>query len=607
MNWQLTTKIGKRKGASWPIGEGALLVGRSKRCDVTVPDPHVSREQFRLIQRDGKVLLAHLSANHPTLVNGRTVSEVVVNPGDEINVGSVTFIVTVMSEDEQVTPGLLDAHTPVTMPVRPGSVVELSVAGVAPQAKPRDIRDLATLHDLAMQLGAHCTEAETIETVVSFIVRNVAVSACYWLRSDPAGSLTVVHPPNHELSESLIGVVQEELKSGLALARTVLATEGDGPERDVFFVRFCVRNNSFDLVCLECERPSSFDGDSDIGFVLAILRTAEPYLANVANPTTEVDALARDTELEEENSPLVGRTPGIKQVRRVLAMAARAELPVLIQGETGTGKELAARLLYQLSARSDKPLIAVNCAALPDSLFESEFFGHEKGAFTGASAARDGLMKQADGGVLFLDELPSLSLQNQARLLRAIETGAFRPVGGRAEDYADVWVIAASNRDMYDAVAKGEFREDLYYRLRAIDIVIPPLRERREDIPLLAEKFMEEFARQKNTSAPTLGKKEFAYLKSLAWPGNVRELRNRMQTLVALHPGKRILVDDLRSLVQPSSPLPDSLEESVQNAERDYISRVLGECGGRISTAAERLGMHRNTLRKKMQQYGLGK
>jgi DNA-binding NtrC family response regulator len=304
---------------------------------------------------------------------------------------------------------------------------------------------------------------------------------------------------------------------------------------------------------------------------------------------------------------LVGDSPAIARVRDRLAAAAQADVNVLVVGETGTGKELCARTLHCAGRRSAKPMIHVNCAAIPAELFEAEMFGHEKGAFTGAVRRREGRLLAADGGTLFLDEIGELRLEHQAKLLRALEDGGFEPVGRSESVHVDVRVISATNQDLGASVSEGRFRQDLYYRLNVIEVVMPPLRERRPDIPLLVSDFLREAANRRRCEVAELSGGAIAALIAYDYPGNVRELFHALEHALALSRGGRIELAHLpRAFQRPSlasateAGAPLSLDDAVRNFERAYIERILERAGGRRSEAARLLGISRKSLWQKL-------
>jgi two-component system nitrogen regulation response regulator NtrX len=283
----------------------------------------------------------------------------------------------------------------------------------------------------------------------------------------------------------------------------------------------------------------------------------------------------------------------------------------LIYGENGTGKELVARSIHAQSRRKGKPFVEVNCAAIPEELIESELFGHVKGAFTGAHAERRGKFEMAAGGTLFLDEIGDMSLKTQAKVLRALQEQVVEPVGGVVSVKVDVRVLAATNKDLTAEIRAGRFREDLYFRLNVIPIFVPPLRDRPDDIPLLADFFMGELAREYGRRPKKLDAGAATGLRSYRWPGNVRELRNVIERLMIMVPGETITLADLAFLDASAFTTADDsapalpLHVARERFERDYILRALAAQQGNISRTAEALGVERSNLYRKMRSFGI--
>jgi DNA-binding NtrC family response regulator len=311
---------------------------------------------------------------------------------------------------------------------------------------------------------------------------------------------------------------------------------------------------------------------------------------------------------------IVGPSPAMRRLFGTIDKFADTDVTVLIRGASGTGKELVANALHYRSPRRAKPLVKMNCAALSQELVESELFGHEKGAFTGAIARREGKFEAADGGTLFLDEVGDMPLETQAKLLRAIQEKEFERVGGNAPIRVDVRLLAATNQDLEAAVRAGRFREDLYYRLRVVELVIPSLAERPEDIPLLVEHFRKEAAQRFARDPKPLTDEALRACVTHEWRGNVRELRSAVEQALLLAPGPEIGPADLfgRPAVSETAspgPLPASFREAkermVEGFERDFLRQALRRHGGNITKAAEEVGMHRQNLQQKMRELGL--
>ncbi|MCK5639829.1 MAG: nitrogen regulation protein NR(I) [Gammaproteobacteria bacterium] len=334
------------------------------------------------------------------------------------------------------------------------------------------------------------------------------------------------------------------------------------------------------------------------------------------------------SEQGSETPEIIGEAPSMQEVFRAIGRLARSNITVLINGESGTGKELVASALHRHSPRADKPFIALNTAAIPKDLLESELFGHERGAFTGAQSARQGRFEQANGGTLFLDEIGDMPAELQTRLLRVLSDGSFYRVGGTSPIKVDVRVIAATHQDLEQRVAEGLFREDLFHRLNVIRIHIPSLRERREDIPLLTRHFLKLAAEELSVETKRMLKEVEAYLSSLDWPGNVRQLENTCRWLTVMSPGQEIQLEDLPPEIKAASEASTAgedwvaalqrwaknqlakgdtsiLDDAVPVFEKVMIESALAKSGGHRQEAAKLLGWGRNTLTRKIKELGM--
>jgi two-component system nitrogen regulation response regulator NtrX len=314
----------------------------------------------------------------------------------------------------------------------------------------------------------------------------------------------------------------------------------------------------------------------------------------------------------QRQQEIVGKSAALQEIKELIHLVAETNGRVLIRGESGTGKELVARAIHQGSARQEKPFVEVNCAAIPEDLIESELFGHEKGSFTGATAKRRGKFELADGGTIFLDEVADMSLRTQAKVLRVLEEQRFERVGGSDSLEVDVRVIAASNKDLEGEIKEGRFREDLYYRLNVVPLYVPPLRERKEDIPLLVDHFLGEFCREYGKREKKIAPEAMELLVQCPWPGNVRELKNLIERLIIMVPSSIISPADIRSslrspaFAEAGEPMgEDSLKAARERFEKDYILDHLRQNNWNISKTAEKLGIERSNLHRKLKAYDI--
>jgi len=407
--------------------------------------------------------------------------------------------------------------------------------------------------------------------------------------------------------------------SGLDLLREIKSANGNGP------LVIIVTAHGSERMAVEAVKAGAYDYLSK-PFELDDLRLVIKNAAETIELRRENFSLRRRIEIERsQRGAFIGNSPGMQLVRSMIEKVAETDATVLVRGESGTGKELVAREIHERnSARSSGAFVAVNCAALPSELIESELFGHEKGAFTGAAARRQGKFEQADGGTLFLDEIGDMSANVQAKLLRALEERRIERLGGNESIPVDVRIVSATHRPLEQEIAAGNFRADLFYRLQVVTIEIPPLRDRREDIPLLAGTFARAAAERYELPVRPIAQSALRRLVDYKWPGNVRELKNTMDRAVIMAEGDELEGHDLPGEItagpQQSSgeassadenglrvPFTADFREDRREFERRYISRCLEHTQGNVTRAAEILGMHRQSLQHKLRQLGLGR
>ena len=360
-----------------------------------------------------------------------------------------------------------------------------------------------------------------------------------------------------------------------------------------------IKMGAFDFV----EKPLSLDK------TVLVIRNA------LRQRSLEAENIALRARVDAQHT-MVGESHAMVRLRDQIALAAPSNGRVLIFGENGTGKELVARSIHAMSRRRTGPFVEVNCAAIPEELIESELFGHVRGAFTGAVADRRGKFEMAHGGTMFLDEIADMSLKTQAKVLRVLQEQTLEAVGGSTRIRVDARVLAATNKDLTEEIRHGRFREDLYFRLNVVPIFVPPLRERPDDIPLLADHFMALLAREYGRRAKTFEADAMALLCRAPWPGNVRELRNLVERLMIMVTGERVTADDARTLGSgganhgqapaPAAEPQASLHVARDEFEKAYILRALGSQLGNMSRTADLLGVERSNLYRKMRAFGIG-
>ncbi len=472
---------------------------------------------------------------------------------------------------------------------------------------------LETLVDLSLTIGGVLSEEELVEELLQRAVGTLDAGAGFVCTLHPGGQEAIVRsehlPQNVEVVRSFFDShLLEDLAAGsVARARR---TSGD-PPFELLAAPMSWQQRLLGMVVLadkETREGRAQFTDGDARFLLSMAS----MVATAVATARRVNAIERERQrLADENRALrdvarregfVGESPQIHEMLELVRRAAPTGVNVLLRGESGVGKERVARLLHSFSERASGPFVPLNCAALPETLLESELFGIEEGVATGVQR-RHGKIELADGGTLFLDEIGDLSLALQAKLLRVVQEREFERLGGRERIPVDIHLVTATNRDLETMVERGEFRRDLYYRLRVVVVEVPPLRLRRSDIPLLARHFLEMYSERFNRPALSLSRDALAALMSHPFPGNVRELENAIQAAVALAPGDTISVDDLRLDIEGRQPTPPGSLGSLENLVRRHIEQVLATVDGNRQQAARILGIDRTTLYRKLQQF----
>jgi two-component system NtrC family response regulator len=369
-------------------------------------------------------------------------------------------------------------------------------------------------------------------------------------------------------------------------AAKIIIVSGQGEKKNALEA---VAAGAYDFLCKPVEMEE-----------LQFLLRRSIYLANLEREYLQLRQQTRSEGFEQ----MIGGSPQMQGVFAYIRKVAGTNAPVLLLGESGTGKELAALAIHQRSPRKDKSFVAINCNGIPENLLESELFGHEKGSFTGAHAQRKGLIENAADGTLFLDEIGELPPPIQVKLLRFLQEQRFQRVGGRQEIQIDTRVIAATNADLKQTISEGKFREDLYFRLAVVVILLPPLRDRGDDVALLAREFLQRYAAQNNKKSLAFSPDALRALYRHSWPGNVRELQNRVKRAVIMTDGKRLTADDLE-LADLSQTSPATLKEAREAVEKEVVQNALKRHQGKITSAALELGVSRPTLYELMEKLGI--
>lgn len=612
--FSITSQTGPSKGLSWPIGADRLVIGRAANCDVHVHDSLASRHHCEIVSTGEDVFLNDLGSSNATLVNGHPAKQCALRPGDEIAIGRSLFLVTASDFPAPQGGEELSGDTTVNLAEDQSQAMGDVTAELVAKAYPNSVTELAVLFDVSRR----CSRAAGVIDLISVLfdaLDSYFHPTLLWLGLlQPLSGEMLFYSPQSVISgdpTTAPNEVQRKAKKALlrreGLNVPVISREGQVQRLATLLAApIDLAGHQIGCVMLRMEAGDRVPSDNDLRFLVAVAQTSAPYFQSMR----QMERLRRDNEslraVARVSTTLVGDSAATKHLRVTIEKAAATHLNVLISGETGTGKELVAHLLHEQSARASGPLVIVNCAAIPAHLFESELFGYEKGAFTGATQRRIGLIEQANAGTLFLDEVGDLSMDNQAKLLRVIETGRFFRVGGNRETRVDIRVIAATNKDVPTQVKRGDFREDLYHRLNGFEITVPPLRERPADIAALAQHFFSLSLGRAKRPVTGISDAAMEFLLVQRWPGNVRQLRNAIERAIALTRSELLQVYDFQSQYESavgtdSEPRPMSLAE----VEKRHIQKTLEQCEGRVNEAAKVLGIGRSTLYAKIAEFGL--
>lgn len=604
--FQLIGVQGRHRGSAWEVGEDGLLVGRSAGCHILVDDRTVSRRHCRIYSENDEIRFEDLGSRNPALLNGIPCEKGTLKPGDELGIGEEVFL---LSRGTPPKREAAEVRTPPKTRRVSRSALEhdSGVENPPREDRPRTVHDLAMLFEATRAFSACRSVSDLMEDLRQQISATFAPDKFWFARVRESEHLTFHISPPGIGTQRAAEPPRESFSSALRENRAIIATdpikvEGQDETRTTLVVPVAFGDTVLGAMALQAESPRRTYRDSDLTLLEHLAQSLAPFIHAVEN----IEQLRRDNERLRtragESLYLVGESRGMGRVRAAITEAAKSGLNALITGETGTGKELAARMLHAQSSRCEGPLIVVNCAAIPKDLFESVLFGYEKGAFTGAQDASPGLLAQAHGGTLFLDEVGDLCLDNQARILRAIEYGTFRRIGAKEESHADIRVISATNSDIPDAIAQGVFRDDLYHRLNAFEIRIPPLRERPSDIPVLANHFFEMAKGQAKRPLSGISPDTLEFLRGCSFPGNVRELRNCVLRAIAV---ARDAILERQDFMLTSDSGDSSRVKSLEEIEKRHILTILDTCRGNVRDAANLLQIGRSTLYKKLLDYGI--
>jgi len=627
-------------------------IGRLPCNDIQLAGDKVSRRHAEIVREGGRYFISDVGSRNGVLVNGRMTGRAELSSGDRIEIGDAVLLFELDEAHDYPTQQIEGNAEPGRhSPVEPALFSEDSTASAEKFARSVDVdgehedpasvlerlreanRKLKALHDVSDVLyetfDPHEMMHKLLDVVLDIFRADRAVILLY---DEPGEKMRPAAARNRRktsvrlaVSQTVVDYVAGEMRS--VVSADALSDPRFDPSESIALQRInsvmCVplpaKGRSLGVLYVDSRSGAQrFDKDQ-MRLLTIIARQASSAIANArsfANLRQEREELRRQVN---EKYTIVGESEPLRRVLEDVRRVAGCDTTVLICGETGVGKELIARAVHDASPRADGPFVIVNCASVPETLLESELFGHEKGSFTGAEQRKLGKFEVANRGTLFLDEVGEISLGIQTKLLRAVEQKVFDRVGGTKPVSVDVRIVAATNRDLEEMVRQGKFREDLYYRLAVVPIHVPPLRERRSDIPRLAEHFLAVLAREIGRRQPEIGQEALDLMIAYDWPGNIRELKNAMERAILLDRTGTIEPDDLPPTLvaggparaallnaetgeMPATLLP--LANAIAAVERRAIRDALQLANGVKSKAAEMLGISRPTLDKKLKQYG---
>jgi len=628
---ELEALAGPLKGTSIPLSGDQISIGREPTNAISVVDAGVSRKHCVILQDGSEFKIQDLNSRNSTFVNGVPVTERVLISGDEIKIGNSLFLFVVPSEE---TGGALsssvefakqDTSGGSTIVLRKQDALYLrDLDRVAPSE--RMVRDLNVLVRVSKAVnsvrGLEALEKQVLESVLEIApAGRAAILLCDrgfesldectvfgWDRRTGAN-------PTVQVSRTIVSQVLKEgvaiLCNDLPATQTFADTESVMARhiRSVLAVPLEVFDRILGVIYMDASDPDVRFDEDHLQLLTAIGSIAAFALDNARRMDwLEGENRRLQAEMNVEYN-MVGESQRMRDVYQFIGRVAKMDSTVLISGESGTGKELVARAVHRNSSRAHMPCVAINCAALAESLLESELFGHEKGAFTGAIVQKKGKLEVAEGGTVFLDEIGELAPLMQAKLLRVLQEREFERVGGTRTIKLNVRLITATNRDLETEVKAGRFREDLYYRLNVVSLRMPSLRDRRSDISLLASYFAAKSAKRSNRPVLGISPQARACLLNYDWPGNVRELENAIERAVVLGSSELILPEDLPESIlekaEPASSAVNAFHDAVREAKKQLIINALEQAHGNYTDAARLLGLHPNYLHRLVRNLSL--
>lgn len=623
MNPKLLVLAGPLKDSTFALPVGEVPIGRDPANLLAITDPALSRRHCVLLREGERFKIKDLESRNGTFVNGAAIKEAWLNHADQISIGDSVLVLLTEDQAEELGENKVefdDSLTHATAQLRPQDVLYLDPDRMLSQlpATSRVARNLNALLKISQIVHAIQDLPELQSRILDLIFEVApAERGAILLGSKGHGQFDSVFARHRVASTQDQPVRVSRTISDQVLTQGIAILGSDVPGSDSLGgVESLVVSKVRSLLCVPLPVFGKVIGCIYLDTTSMTARFDEDHLQLVA-AVAGISAIAFENArrllwLEQENLRLtteinlehnmVGDSRRMKEVYQLLARVAPSDATVLIEGESGTGKEVAARVIHRNSPRAAKPFVPINCAAIPEGLLESELFGYEKGAFTGAAGLKKGRLEVADGGIVFLDEIGELAPPLQVKLLRVLQERQFERVGGTRPISVDIRLLAATNKDLQEAVKNGSFRQDLFYRLNVVSVEMPALRERVEDIPMLAEYFIVKHSKKCNVKPKPLSPEAVACMTNYDWPGNVRELENAMERALVLSNADMIRPEDLPdALLERDAPpgvATAKYHEAVKDLKRQLIRNALDEARGNYTEAARLLGVHPNYLHR---------
>ena len=614
---RLATLDGPSKGHVVPLAKKLLLIGQEPDCDLSVSDPLASRRHCEITRNKGRFEVRDLGSTNGTFVNGKPVKRQRLKHGDVLAVGTSHFVFLEAGQPAGADAVIMDEGAPISRSsysLPHEDVVDLQEKAWSLSADPEErktqaleallqisrlVASVRSLNRLKTQLLGLILEMIPAERGVLMLLNGTEDFTTGYARSKSILEESV------PVSRTIIDKVLEERTA--ILSNHILQSEFQKSKslysagvESVLCVPLVAGKEILGLIYLETSKQEGFDEDD-----LHLLATVSGISAVAFENSRHFEWLKEETERLRADLDLkhdmVGESPPMQEVYKLISRVAKTDATVLIDGESGTGKELAAQAIHRNSSRAAFPFVAINCAAISESLLESELFGHEKGAFTGALSLKKGKLEIADRGTLFLDEVGDLAPPLQTKILRFLEEKEFERVGGTKPIAVDIRLISATNQNLGEAIERGDFREDLFYRLNVVSLTMPELKDRREDIPLLAQYFISQFNGRGGRVVGGLSEEAMAMLRQHEWPGNVRELRNVLERAVVLGTENLIMPEDLPEAIsgRSASPSPSKgFHEAIRFAKQELILSAVRQASGNLTKAAQILALQPTYLHR---------